>query len=292
MTSERTSERTLNRRQRLMLLLFAAFLVSAYAWLSSGRIPWETGTVRVLVLELLPPDTEPSPGLLRLNDQTPSATASLDTAAGWIADEYAEYAPSDPDLEVEFVIAGPHSVLVDPPNLDSPGITGWERLTRAVGYYRYFDRLASQLGVDFDDYDARLVLLLESGAGSDLESRSRADPRHRFGVVHLEPELRDPGYALITLLHELGHTFGATDKYDPSTFLAVWPEGFAEPERTPPLPQRRAELMAVDIPLTSTDEREPRVLRDVVVGARTAAEFGWIPARLADQQYVGLATRP
>jgi len=287
-----TSEPTINLRQRLMLLLFAAFLVAVYGWLSRGRIPWETGSVRVLVLELLPPGTEPSGGLLRLNDQAPSATASLDTAAHWLADEYAHYAPTEPELEVEFVISGPHAVQVDPPDLDSPDLTTWERLTRSVGYYGYFERLASRLGADFGDYDARLVLLLEPGAGADLESRSLADPRHRFGVVRLEPEVRDPGYALITLLHELGHTFGATDKYDPSTYLAVWPEGFAEPGRTPVLPQRRAELMAVDIPLTATTEREPKVLRDLVVGARTAAEFGWIPERVADQEYVGLPDSP
>ena len=275
-----------------MALFFAAFLVSVYAWVSAGRVPWQSGTVRFLVLELQPPDARASEGLLRLNDQAPSAEASLDTASDWLAAQYASYLPSHPPLKVEFVISGPHSVAMDPPDLDEPNLTRWQLLRRALSYYWYFRRLSSELGADFDDYDARIVVLLEPRAGGDVESRSMADPKQRFGVVHLDPAVEDPSYALITLLHELGHTLGGTDKYDGDTFLAVWPEGFAEPRRDPVFPQRFGEIMAVDVPLSFTSEREPRVLRDLTVGARSAAEFGWIPAPVADAHYAELPASP
>jgi hypothetical protein len=74
--------------------------------------------------------------------------------------------------------------------------------------------------------------------------------------------------------------------------LAIWPEGYAEPHRRPALPQRFGELMAVDVPVSDTREREAEALRDVRVGARTAAEWGWVPAWMADDHYEGLPTVP
>jgi hypothetical protein len=279
-------------RQRLIVLFFAAFLVSVYAWVSASRIPWATGEIRFLVLELIPPGTEPSEGILQLNDQAPSAEASLDTAAKWLAKEYASYLPSHSPLDIEFVVSGPHAVAVEPPDVEDPDLGRWELLKRGLAYYWYFRDLSAELGADFGDYDARVVLILEPGTGSDAESRSMADGKQRFGVVHLDPEIADPNYALITVLHELGHTLGASDKYDPDTFRATWPEGFAEPHRAPALPQRFGEIMAVDVPTSLTGEREPSALHELRVGARTAAEFGWIPKGTADGHYESLPATP
>jgi len=274
-------------RQRLALLLFAAFLVTAYAWISASRVPWESGRVRVLVLQLIPPDVAISEGLEKLNGTAPSADATFETAEQWLAREYAGYAPSHPPLTVDFDVSGPHRVEVDAPDVDEPGLGRWEVLRRGFAFYWYYRALAADLGSPFGGYDARVVVLLD-GAGGDAEAMSMADRNQRFGVVHLDPGVPDPTYALLTFLHELGHTLGATDKYDPDTFLAVFPDGFAQPHRQPLFPQEFAEIMAVDVPIAPKDEREPAALGEVRVGIRTAAEIGWIPETIADGQYEGL----
>ncbi|MEM8984253.1 MAG: hypothetical protein AAGC71_14565, partial [Pseudomonadota bacterium] len=78
----------------------------------------------------------------------------------------------------------------------------------------------------------------------------------------------------VILAHEVMHTLGASDKYDPRTNLPVFPHGFAEPERKPLLPQRRAELMGGRIPIDETTATIPRSLQSVVIGPASALEIG------------------
>jgi hypothetical protein len=77
-------------------------------------------------------------------------------------------------------------------------------------------------------------------------------------------------------VYELLHTFGATDKYDLTTGLPQYPEGFAEPESTPRYPQQHAEIMAGRMPLTATEAVLPDGLEDERVGPLTAREIGWL----------------
>jgi hypothetical protein len=82
-------------------------------------------------------------------------------------------------------------------------------------------------------------------------------------------------FALFVAAHELFHTLGAADKYD-AAGRAVFPDGFAEPEREPRYPQRGAELMARNLPLSPTSERPPESLEELWIGAATAREVGWL----------------
>jgi len=78
-----------------------------------------------------------------------------------------------------------------------------------------------------------------------------------------------------TLAHELLHTLGATDKYDPSDNQPWHPEGYAEPTLEPLHPQRYAEIMAGRIPLGRTRAEIPRTLDETLIGAATAREINW-----------------
>lgn len=80
----------------------------------------------------------------------------------------------------------------------------------------------------------------------------------------------------VVLAHELLHTVGATDKYDMSTVQPIYPIGYAEPERSPLLPQRYAEIMAGRVPITQNKAKMPRGLKTVVIGELTAKEINWI----------------
>jgi hypothetical protein len=95
------------------------------------------------------------------------------------------------------------------------------------------------------------------------------------GVVHAFAEPRMTGSNNIVIGHETLHTVGATDKYDLETGVPSYPGGYGEPDRSPRFPQRVAEIMAGQRPLSDHEQEMPDSLRDVVIGAQTAREIGW-----------------
>jgi len=80
----------------------------------------------------------------------------------------------------------------------------------------------------------------------------------------------------VVILHELLHTLGATDKYDLSTGIPHYPDGYAEPQRKPLYPQRFAEIMGGTIPLSPTKAKMPDSLTKTRIGPKTAKEIGWL----------------
>ncbi len=79
----------------------------------------------------------------------------------------------------------------------------------------------------------------------------------------------------VVIAHELLHTFGATDKYNPADNLPRFPEGYADPRATPLHPQSRAEIMAGRIPRSRNEAEIPGNLDDTVIGPETAREISW-----------------
>lgn len=114
-------------------------------------------------------------------------------------------------------------------------------------------------------------------------ARARAVPdslglrKGLIGIAHGFGDARLAGPNGMVLAHELLHTLGATDKYDPSTNRPDWPDGYADPDRQPLHPQQRAEIMAGRVPLSSGEAALPDGLAEIVVGPLTAREIRWIP---------------
>lgn len=79
----------------------------------------------------------------------------------------------------------------------------------------------------------------------------------------------------VVIGHELLHTLGATDKYDLANDQPLYPDGYAEPQRSPRYPQEFAEIMAGRVPLTETEAEIPQSLAQTRIGTATAAEIGW-----------------
>lgn len=97
-----------------------------------------------------------------------------------------------------------------------------------------------------------------------------------IGVVHGFGDREYDGRNNVVLAHEMLHTLGASDKYDRRTNEALFPLGFAEPDRSPLYPQRLAEIMAGRIPIAPGSSKMPRSLDDTAIGAATALEIGWV----------------
>lgn len=79
----------------------------------------------------------------------------------------------------------------------------------------------------------------------------------------------------VVITHELLHTLGATDKYDPATNQPLYPDGYAYPELQPLVPQRFAEIMAGRTPVSQTAATIPESLDEVIIGSLTASEINW-----------------
>ncbi len=96
-----------------------------------------------------------------------------------------------------------------------------------------------------------------------------------LGVVHAFALSSMAGSNSIVITHELLHTLGATDKYDPGSGKPLFPGGFADPDRKPLYPQEKAEIMAARRAISEHDAELPPTLAAVVVGPATAAEINW-----------------
>jgi hypothetical protein len=80
----------------------------------------------------------------------------------------------------------------------------------------------------------------------------------------------------VVLAHELLHTLGASDKYDPVSLQPIHPDGYAEPAADPLLPQRFCELMAGRVPVTTDRAEQPHSLAQCLIGPATAREIGFV----------------
>ncbi|NHQ84527.1 hypothetical protein HA050_00125 [Iodobacter sp. HSC-16F04] len=124
--------------------------------------------------------------------------------------------------------------------------------------------------------DIRLYLLYYDPATHPQLSHSTALNKGRIGRINL---FGDRSYArqnLVITGHELLHTLNATDKYDLSTNMPVYPDGFAEPDLLPRYPQGFAELMGGRVPVSEVLAVIPDHLGRTLIGEKTAREIGWV----------------
>ncbi len=82
----------------------------------------------------------------------------------------------------------------------------------------------------------------------------------------------------LVIAHELLHTLGATDKYEPADDAPRFPDGYGDPRQTPLYPQQRAELMAGRRMISATQWEQPSGLDQAVIGPATALEIRWVRA--------------
>jgi hypothetical protein len=97
-----------------------------------------------------------------------------------------------------------------------------------------------------------------------------------IGVVNAFADRKMTKQNNIVIAHEILHTVGASDKYDPRTNQPLFPIGFAEPDKDPSFPQNKAEVMAGRIPVDLNKAEPPRSLKKVLLGKATAIEIRWL----------------
>jgi len=269
--------RTTRVRQLLLVLGFVVFLQQVVEHLRQDARALDGGTVLVGLFQYAPGDMRRHQLVRQLNGRVTDGFAgpSWRDVKAWYDLEYSRYVGAEREF-MELRTYGPEDFLPTPPKLHEAEGT-LTLLWRSVLYPRYWNGLLRDQGLSPDNFDVR-VFVVFTPQGGDVASHSRGSEKGRLAVAWVSAEEWNPAYALVTIAHELGHTLGASDKYDEASFHATYPEGYVEPFVRPLYPQRYAELMAVDIPLSRTAEREASELREVRIGHRTAAELGWISA--------------
>lgn len=130
---------------------------------------------------------------------------------------------------------------------------------------------------DGPDPDVRLFVLYHDPVQVTRVPHSLGLQKGLVGVVYAFAAETQTAQNNIVIAHELLHTLGATDKYDPATNQPAHPDGYAEPDREPRWPQELAEIMAGRIPVSADQAEMPAGLDDVIVGTATAREIRWLP---------------
>lgn len=124
--------------------------------------------------------------------------------------------------------------------------------------------------------DIKLYLLYHNPVISPKLTHSTALNKGRIGRVNLFGDSAYSKQNLVITAHELLHTLTAADKYDLSTGLPLYPDGYAEPDKQPRYPQDFAELMGGYVPINDTKNTIPTSLDQTLIGAKTAHEIGWL----------------
>ena len=122
----------------------------------------------------------------------------------------------------------------------------------------------------------RLFALYHDPARTPVLAHSLGLEKGMLGVANVFASRRQAGSNNVVLAHEMLHTLGATDKYDLQTTLPIFPDGFAEPQKTPRFPQDAAELMGGRIPISGAHAEIPDDPTQCVIGSATARELRWL----------------
>ncbi len=130
-------------------------------------------------------------------------------------------------------------------------------------------------GDESNSHRVRVFVLYQQGHRGRPLAHSLGLQKGLLGIVNAYAMKRQTLQNNIVIAHEIMHTVGALDRYD-ANGDPIYPDGYAEPDRKPLYPQRRAEIMAGRIALGPHESRMPERLKEVVVGNRTASEIGWL----------------
>lgn len=123
--------------------------------------------------------------------------------------------------------------------------------------------------------EIRVFLQLYSPKNHQVLQHSLGLQKGMIGVVNGFASVDYQAQNAFVTVHEIMHTLGATDKYDPLNNQPVWPEGYADPYQQPLFPQYRTEVMGGRAAQSKGYSLIPGNLQQVLVGPETAREVNW-----------------
>ena len=123
--------------------------------------------------------------------------------------------------------------------------------------------------------DIRLFVLYHDPERTPAVPHSLGLRKGLIGVVYAFATPRMDGANEVVIAHELLHTLGATDKYDPDSDAPRFPDGYGDARQQPLFPQHYAELMAGRRVISPTRWLQAESLDEVLIGPSSAREIHW-----------------
>ncbi len=253
------------KRLRVAFLLFVLILVAAGTWLSAKR---STAWDRPLWVGIYPIGAEG-------DSRTRAYVDSLTSEDFAPIEMFFEREARRHGLELQkpFVLRLYEPIVdspPDPPRTNNPFLIGpWSLRLRWWAWRR-------SSAQDGPKPDIRMFVVYHDPERRQSLSHSLGLQKGLVGVVNAFGTNRQREENQVVIAHELLHTLGATDKYYSDNNYPIYPIGFSEPDRWPPLPQRYAEIMGGRRPLDNERAVMPNSLRSVTVGVTSATEIGWL----------------
>ena len=247
---------------RISLLLLLLFFVTVSTYLTQAR---STDWNNSLYVKIYPINADGSAESARYIERL-----SVDTFAGiedFVSREVHRYGRT---LDRPVRIRLGQEIGEQPPSLDG------DRSRLSVMWWSLHMRwwASSVAGPqDYPDPDVRIFVRYHAPSESFLLENSVGLQKGMVGIVNAYAGRRYKGRNNVVIAHEFLHTLGATDKYDPADGAPIFPDGYAEPDRKPRYPQKRAEIMGGRIAVSEFDAKVPESLKYAVIGTKTAREI-------------------
>jgi hypothetical protein len=225
------------RKLRIAVLLFILASVAQTAWLARARtVEWRT-SLRVVVYPIAADASE----------VTTRYIASLAEANFEPIEEFfrreGERHGVGLRTPVDVMLAPRIAALPPPPPFggSTPAVMWWSLKVRYWAWWNDTHRGPKP--------DVRVFVSYHDPALRPRLAHSTGLQKGLIGIVNAFAQADLDGSNNVVIAHEVLHTFGASDKYDAGRNEPQYPDGYAEPERQPRYPQKRAEIMAGRIPL-------------------------------------------
>jgi hypothetical protein len=249
---------------RLAILLAVLLFVALGAWLDGRRSTDWDGTLRVTIYPLA----------VGADTSTATHVAGLDADAyadvtRFLAEQAARYGVT---VEEPVRVRVSRAVREPPPAApDDPGPVSVALWSLRMRYWAW--RVAAE--DPLPPPDVQVFALYHPADGKHVAPDSTGLRKGLVAVTQLYASREAAGSNDVVLTHELLHTLGATDKYDPATGQPLEATGLGDPSSDPLYPQDTGEIMAGRIAVSARDAVIPDSLAQMKVGPATAREIGW-----------------
>jgi len=252
------------RTIRITILLLVLFFVSMNTWLTQLRsTDWDES----LWVVVYPVNGDNSPATQTYIDRlSRDDFRSIESFLGTESKRYG------------IPIRDPVTVRLAAQVVDHPPVPPVDGSTLSVMLFSLKLRYWAYINDNFDGPkpDVRMFVVYYNPDTHNTLRHSLGIQKGMIGVVNAYARHDLAQRNNVVIAHEFLHTLGASDKYDRTNNQPIYPDGYAEPDRTPLHPQRKAEIMAGRIPLSDQQAVMPESFTTSSIGAKTAREIRWI----------------
>ncbi len=255
------------KKLRILILLFILATVGLGAWRANARITAWDNTVHVAIYPIAGDNSPASARFIaELNNE------SFAEIGEWLQGESNKYGKT---------VLQPVAIRVAPPLLEKPPMpppsaSALDAILWSLKLRWWASRHDAITG---PRPAIRLFVLFHDPETTTAVPHSTGLDKGQVGIVHAYASRQQRRQNAVVIAHEMLHTFGASDKYDLGTLQPIYPQGYAEPQRQPRLPQVLAEIMGGRIAIDEHTAEMPERLQETVIGTETAREIGLLKTR-------------